>query len=121
MFNLPISWHVGTCGISDSDWTGNFYPKGLAVRDRLAYYATCFNSIELNTTFHSIPLRDRVRRWENVTPANFRFGIKFPKDVTRNYPNQISEANAIEIAKRFFDVIQELGQKLAVILMQFPP
>jgi uncharacterized protein YecE (DUF72 family) len=120
MSNALISWHVGTCGISDSDWNGNFYPRGLAVCDRLAYYATRFNSIELNTTFHSIPLRDRVRRWENVTPPNFRFGIKFPWEVTHNYPHQISEADAIEVAKRFFDVIQELGRKLAVILMQFP-
>jgi len=116
-----VSWYVGTCGISDSDWNGNFYPKGLRQIDRLAYYATRFNAIELNTTFHNIPERKHVRRWESVTPSDFRFCIKFLRDVTHGPPNRLLEAGTLETVRRFFDIIRELGQKLAVVLMQFPP
>jgi uncharacterized protein YecE (DUF72 family) len=114
-----IPWRVGTCGISDSDWTGNFYPRGLPNIDRLAYYAKHFNSIELNTTFHAMPKPGNVRRWENVTPPDFRFSIKFLKELTHGPPDRLLEAGTLETAKCFFDVIQGLGQKLAVVLMQF--
>jgi uncharacterized protein YecE (DUF72 family) len=117
----PVTWRVGTCGISDSDWIGNFYPRGLRQRDWLAYYATRFNSIELNTTFHATPLLKTVRRWENVTPSDFRFCIKFLREVTHGEPDRLMEAATLDTARRFFDVIQELGEKLAVVLMQFPP
>ena len=117
----PVSWAVGTCGISDSDWIGNFYPRGLQPIDRLAYYAGHFNSIELNTTFHAIPARKVVQRWREVTPAEFRFCIKFPEDVTHGSPERLSEAGTIDTAVRFFDVISELREKLSVVLMQFPP
>jgi len=120
-YNKPISWRVGTCGIADSDWNGNFYSKGLRPIDRLAYYATRFNSIEMNTTFHAMPSKSLVRRWENVTPSDFRFCIKFLSGVTHEYQNYISEDDMLETVRQFFDVIQELGRKLVVVLMQFPP
>jgi uncharacterized protein YecE (DUF72 family) len=115
-----IPWHVGTCGISDSDWNGNFYPQGLHPIDRLGHYATRFNAIELNTTFHAIPRRDVVRRWKTVTSSTFHFCLKFPEKVTHGPPDQLLEASTLETAKQFFDVIQELDQKLKVVLIQFP-
>jgi uncharacterized protein YecE (DUF72 family) len=118
--NSSICWRVGTCGISDADWIGNFYPRGLRQADWLASYATRFNSIELNTTFHATPLRKTVRRWENVTPSDFRFCIKFLREVTHGDPDRLVESGTLNTARRFFDVIQELGEKLAVVLMQFP-
>jgi uncharacterized protein YecE (DUF72 family) len=120
-FNSRISWFVGTCGISDPAWVGNFYPKGFRAIDWLPYYVTRFNSIEFNTTFRVIPARNVVRRWERITPANFRVCVKFPKALTHRFQNDLSEHGAVEIAKQFFGVIQELGDKLSVVLMQFPP
>jgi uncharacterized protein YecE (DUF72 family) len=99
----------------------NFYPRGLREIDRLAFYATRFAAIELNTTFHATPAPNNVRRWKNVTPSDFRFSIKFLKALTHGHPGRLLETDAIEMTKHFFDVIQELGEKLAVILMQFPP
>ncbi len=116
-----VSWHVGTCGISDSDWNGNFYPKGLRPIDWLAHYAMRFNAIEMNTTYHRIPSKSSVRRWEKVTPSDFHFCVKFLREITHGPPHRLLEADTLEITKRFFDVVQELGQKLKVVLIQFPP
>ena len=116
-----ICWRVGTCGISDSDWIGNFYSRGLRTIDRLGYYAERFNAIELNTTFHAIPRREYVKRWTDVTPPNFRFSVKFLKEVTHGPSDYLVAAQTLETAKRFFDVIQELGEKLAIVFMLFPP
>jgi uncharacterized protein YecE (DUF72 family) len=116
----PVSWFVGTCGFWDSDWNDNFYPKGL-VKDRLPFYARHFNAIELNTTFHAIPKPEKVQRWKDETPPEFRFSVKFPKEVTHGRPERLLAADTLEITSRFFDAIQELGEKLEVVLMQFPP
>ena len=117
----PVSWFVGTCGISNPQWVGNFYPRGLRSIERLAYYAGHFNSIELNTTFHAIPERWKVQRWKDATPCNFRFCVKFPREVTHGRPESLLKTDTLRKASRFFDVVQELGEKLALVLLQFPP
>jgi uncharacterized protein YecE (DUF72 family) len=51
-----------------------FYPKG--TKDEFAYYATQFNSIELNATFYSNFPVDTIETWYAKTPPGFKF---FPK------------------------------------------
>lgn len=70
-----------------------FYPRG--TKDELAYYATQFNSIELNATFYGMPKWEQVEIWKNKTPKNFKF---FPK-VT----------NTISHFKRLIDVKEPIG------------
>src|ERR1700744_5580211 len=93
-----IAWLVGTCGISDPDWVGNFYPPGLPSSEWLKHYARKFNSIEINATFHAIPKREVVRRWKEVTPPDFRFCVKFPKEVTHDGHRRLLSASALDTA-----------------------
>ncbi|HUH28150.1 DUF72 domain-containing protein [Gelidibacter sp.] len=51
-----------------------FYPVG--TKDPLAYYATQFNSVELNATFYRIFSPEIFATWYDKTPAGFKF---FPK------------------------------------------
>src|SRR5690606_41651219 len=51
-----------------------FYPKG--TKDELEYYATQFNSIELNATFYRIFPADVFAGWYEKTPADFRLDRK---------------------------------------------
>lgn len=44
----------------------NFYPKG--TKDELAYYASQFNSIELNATFYQKFEREKFEKWQSKTP-----------------------------------------------------
>lgn len=52
----------------------NFYPNG--VKDELAYYATQFNSIELNATFYRLFPPSTFEKWHATVPEGFCF---FPK------------------------------------------
>ena len=47
--------HLGTIGWSYNFWKGNFYPSKTASKDFLAYYATKFNTVEVDSTFYRIP------------------------------------------------------------------
>lgn len=112
---------VGTCGIADPGWLGNFYPRGLRQEKWLEYYAKRFNSIELNCTFHSVPSVEVVRRWAQVTPEGFKFWLKFPQEVTHKLLPGAEQRKAGEVARRFCGIVSELGEKLAGLLIQLPP
>src|SRR5690349_8802040 len=110
-------WRIGTMGFSYADWVGVFYPSGTKPADFLEHYARHFNAVELDTTFHAIPPAERVRHWARVTPNDFRFSVKTPRTVTHEPPL----ARAADEMRRFLEVARELGEKLAVVLLQFPP
>ena len=101
MSNPPPNYFVGTCGITDDDWKGNFYPAGLHAIDRLAYYATKFKAIEMNTTYHATPKREYVRRWAAATPADFRFSLKCLKSVTHESPKTWTRISARQTLRIF--------------------
>ncbi|MBC8109004.1 MAG: DUF72 domain-containing protein [Anaerolineae bacterium] len=107
----------GTMGFSYADWSGVFYPKSLKSTDYLSFYARHFTAVELDTTFHAVPPVDRVERWRDETPDDFRFTAKVPKDITHA---QIID-RAVPSMMQFLDVMRRFGEKLAVILIQFPP
>src|SRR5581483_6575840 len=113
----PLDWRLGTMGFGYSDWSGVFYPRDLKPSDFLAFYARYFNAVELDTTFHAIPPPDRVRRWRDETPGGFRFAAKAPKAVT----HEGILDHHVDPMFEFLDSIGQLGEKLAVVLLQFPP
>ncbi len=69
----PPILYVGCAKWNRADLKG-FYPRG--TKDELQYYATQFNSIELNATFYRIFPAETFAGWYEKTPADFRF---FPK------------------------------------------
>jgi len=114
---MKREWRLGTMGFSYADWSGPFYPPGLKPGEYLEFYARHFNAVELDTTFHATPPPERVRRWAEVTPDNFRFAVKAPRTVTHDLPL----GKATEPMLEFLDVMKQFGEKLAVVLLQFPP
>jgi uncharacterized protein YecE (DUF72 family) len=44
--------HIGTSAFTAAGWEGSFYPKGVKPADYLSYYATKFDTVELNNTFY---------------------------------------------------------------------
>jgi uncharacterized protein YecE (DUF72 family) len=112
------TWRLGTIGFGYADWKGVFYPQDLKPSEYLLYYARHFDTVELDTTFHAAPTPERVRRWSAAVPADFRFCVKTPKDIT-HAPPPISRRTAQLIA--FLETLREFGRKLGVVLLQFPP
>lgn len=107
----PFEIYVGCAKWNRQDLKG-FYPRG--VKDELSYYASQFNSIELNATFYNSPDRAQVATWKNKTPENFRF---FPK-----IPNTISHfkrlLNVQEPVEAFCDAVSNFEEKLGMSFLQ---
>jgi uncharacterized protein YecE (DUF72 family) len=110
---------VGTSGWVYGDWRQRFYPKGVAQRRWLEYYAECFDTVELNATTYRLPKAEQVRAWCELVPADFRYTVKLSRLIThrRDLPPRVDEFihNYFQRAACF------VPAKLAQILVQFPP
>jgi uncharacterized protein YecE (DUF72 family) len=50
--------YVGTSGWNYRDWRGSFFPDELPVKRWLPFYATRFDSVEINYTFYRLPSKE---------------------------------------------------------------
>jgi len=108
---------IGTSGWSYEHWAGDFYPPGLAARDRLPYYAKRFPTVEVNATFYRLPSEAMVRGWRDRAPEGFAFSIKGSRFITHIRRLQdVGEALA-----QFMSRVALLGDAFAVVLWQLPP
>ena len=112
---MPAKFHLGTSGWSYDDWLGPFYPKGTPKRDYLGEYAMHFSTVEIDSTFYSIPRVDYVKRWREVTPDDFIFCAKFPKSITHEKVLHNCEREVTS----FLKTMDVFGDKLGVLLLQF--
>ena len=108
---------MGTIGWSYSFWRGNFYPNKTASRDFLAYYATKFDTVEVDSTFYRIPSQQAITNWKNQTPESFKFSLKFPSIIT--HIKMLKECE--RETSLFLERASLLGEKLGPLLLQFPP
>jgi len=89
-----------------------FYPRG--TKDELAYYATQFNSIELNATFYNHFRVEQIEKWVEKTPDNFKF---FPK--VHQMVSHIKRLNNVEEPiERYTTNIRAFGEKLGMCFLQ---
>jgi uncharacterized protein YecE (DUF72 family) len=129
-----VAVYLGLVGFVYPEWAGLFYPPNLSDRDRLAFYATRFNAVEINTTFYGAPAPSLIKRWKEIAPQGFRFCLKAPRDVTHGPTPEGSLANAegpapghfqrpetLAAMARLLESIAPLGDRLGNVLMQFPP
>lgn len=75
---------VGTSSWADPGFVAEWYPKGMASRDRLAWYAERFEAVELNSSFYAVPDAAAVQRWADVTPDGFTFHVKLHRLLSRH-------------------------------------
>ena len=81
---MPGRILVGTSSWSDPGFVREWYPQGMAARDRLPWYAERFRFVEINSTFYGVPDRSTVRRWCGVTPERFTFDVKVHRALSRH-------------------------------------
>jgi uncharacterized protein YecE (DUF72 family) len=75
---------IGTSSWADPGFVEEWYPKGMAARDRLAWYAERFGVVEVNSSFYAVPERTTVGRWAQVTPDHFVFDVKLHRLLSRH-------------------------------------
>lgn len=108
---------IGTSGFSYASWKTGFYPPKLKSSQWLAYYATRFNTLELNHTFYRFPRVEMLRKQAEAVPAEFRFSVKAHKIITHT----LRMKAARDTVSEFVQVVEDgLGDKLGCILFQFP-
>ena len=107
---------IGTSGYSYEDWRGVFYPPDLPKGEMLTYYARYFNTVEINSTYYSIPHRAVFYHMGRKTPADFDFIVKVHQEVThiRQQPAQ-SMSDLIEAIRPLDEMAKFSG-----FLAQFP-
>lgn len=113
---IPII-RIGCTGWSVREWCGTIYPKKIATSDFPKYYGAQFSTIEFNTTHYRTPEISDCERWHNEVPTDFRFAPK----MLQNVSHAENLNSVIDLAKRFYDNLSFLKEKLGPIFIQFPP
>jgi uncharacterized protein YecE (DUF72 family) len=93
-----------------------YLPPEFQSKTRLQYYASLFNSVEVNSSFYKIPLGRTVEKWANEVPDNFRFTFKFSKAIT--HAREL-DYGPVDMG-RFLEAINRVGDKKGCLLIQFP-
>jgi uncharacterized protein YecE (DUF72 family) len=141
---------IGTASWTDPTITkgGVFYPRGVtSSEDRLRYYASQFPTVEVDSTYYSLPERAIAALWAERTPDDFVFHVKAhalmtgqPTEVAR-LPEPLIDALPAALADKpriyakdlprelydavwthFLDALEPLRAtgKLGGVLLQYP-
>src|SRR4051812_17153306 len=76
------NYYSGTSNVMLPVPNKSFFPIEYRDKSRLHYYATFFNSVEINCSFYKVPMPRTIERWANDVPEGFRFTFKLWKGVT---------------------------------------
>ncbi len=141
--------YIGTCSWTDKALIKNslFYPDSADNAEaRIRFYASKFNTVEVDSTYYAIPDRKTSFLWAQRTPESFVFHIKaygaltghginpktLPRDLSDFLSSEDKEKKYIyikephilkAIAQKFTDSINplQIGNKLGVVIFQYPP
>lgn len=87
----------------------------MQARDFLGYYATKFDTVEVDATFYGTPSVATVQGWDRKTPKGFVFAAKVPQVITHEKVLVDCDADFTQ----FIEVMDNLGDKLGPLLLQF--
>ncbi len=107
----PLSVYVGCAKWNRQDLK-KFYPRG--TKDELAYYASQFNSIELNATFYRIFPAEQFSKWRDKVPDGFKFFPKLNQEIS--HWKRLNEVT--DVLNHYLDNASNLGDKLGTIFLQ---
>lgn len=144
-----LNIHVGTCSWAEKSLieSDEFYPKGVSTPEqRLRFYASHFDTVEVDSTYYAIPPLHTTELWAERTPASFLFHVKvygaltghgtdprtLPKTLRELLPVSEKEQRTIhikepELLKAVADAFTaslaplRTAGKLGLLVFQFPP
>ena len=115
----PPKIRIGPAGWSYKDWEGVVYPPHGSKFDPLAYLASFFDTIEINSPFYRIPPPTHAKSWVRRIAANDNF--RFTTKVFRGFTHEegaLAEAD-VQAFRNYLDPLME-ANRLGAILLQFP-
>jgi uncharacterized protein YecE (DUF72 family) len=109
--------YAGTSGYNYDPWSGPFYPDDLPKKKMLEFYASRFDTVEINYSFYRKPAPSTLTNWAAQVPESFRFVLKGWQRIT--HQQRLKDAGPLVAS--FWEVAQVLGERLGPILFQLPP
>jgi uncharacterized protein YecE (DUF72 family) len=112
-----MRFRIGTSGWNYPHWKEEFYPKDLSSKGWLEFYSKKFDTVEVNNTFYRWPEAKTLRNWYYLVPDKFIFTIKAPRTIT-HIRRLIGVGDHL---KTFYELTDNLKEKLGCLLFQLPP
>lgn len=109
--------YIATSGYSYKGWHERFYPKDLAEKDLLPFYAKHFPCVEINNSFYKVPTEKAVHHWIEQVPRGFKFCFKISRFLSHNKRLKDSE----EPITRLMEVLVHATGHQGPLLLQLPP
>lgn len=113
---MARAW-IGTSGFSYPEWKSIFYPEKLPQDGFLPFYASRFNSVEIDYTFYRMPNEKTIQAWKTRTPDDFRFALKASQRITHRERLAVPS----EALDYFLKTVSGLDARLGMVLFQLPP
>ena len=110
-------YYLGCPIWANKDWQGTLFEQKTKSKDFLRQYAQVFNSVEGSSTFYVLPSLQMLTKWNEDTPAYFRFTFKFPREIT----HQRHLRNVAGETYQFFKTMQPISHKVGSFFLQLPP
>jgi uncharacterized protein YecE (DUF72 family) len=111
------SVYIGCSVWTDRSFVGKVYPQRTPAKDFLKIYCQQFNTVELNTTFYSIPSVEKVKKWKEAATPGFQFCPKISQSVSHSN-NIDKQRHLLDI---FLEAVLHFEQALGMTFMQLPP
>ena len=108
---------TGTSGFAYKEWKGSFYPEDIRPRQMLPFYASRFDSVEINYTFRKVPSERTMASWHSAVPPRFVFSLKANSRITHT----LRLRGAAGEVREFLRLAGLLREHLGVVLFQCPP
>jgi uncharacterized protein YecE (DUF72 family) len=93
------------------------YRASESVTSQLARYATYFDCVEINSSFHKLHRAASFARWADAVPPDFRFATKLSRVIT----HERRLVSCADDVNRFCVAVAGLRDKLGALLVQLPP
>ena len=116
---IPNNEETSTIRIGTAGWA---IPAPVSTRfpsegSALERYASVFNAVEINSTFHRSHRTKTFERWRDTVPDAFSFSVKIPKSIT-HVAKLVDCSAALDT---FLAEASHLGPRLGPLLLQLPP
>jgi len=110
---------IGTSGWDYADWVGVFYPQP---KRKFEFYSKVFSTVEIDSTFYSLPSPRLVYVWERRASKGFVFSAKIPKIIThkKELKLKLGVEDDLDLFLNLMSPLKRSG-KLGPLLFQLPP
>jgi uncharacterized protein YecE (DUF72 family) len=108
--------YAGTSNPEVPERNKSLYPEAFRDASKLTYYASLFNSVEINATFKKLPMKRTIEKWAASVPGHFRFTFKLNSAITHSKALAFNPDDLFS----FISLINVVEEKKGCLLMQFP-